>query len=147
MIGYDKYRSDSYLRIFWFLIFLHQTAFSGVCMCLLNSAVVTQSKTEVFTFQMVLLNTVLNAWTGFVCIYLQDRTRTFDMHSLENSLIDIMRAENDSLKGKFRKRLFPAVNAYLAYRTSGLVRNSRAPLCTSPMLVSLGRQPCLFSCL
>ncbi|XP_010180673.1 PREDICTED: cytoplasmic polyadenylation element-binding protein 4 [Mesitornis unicolor] len=30
----------------------------------------------------------------------QDRTRTFDMHSLENSLIDIMRAENDSLKGK-----------------------------------------------
>ncbi|XP_074772304.1 cytoplasmic polyadenylation element-binding protein 4 isoform X4 [Athene noctua] len=33
----------------------------------------------------------------------QDRTRTFDMHSLENSLIDIMRAENDSLKGKFRK--------------------------------------------
>ncbi|KFV94776.1 Cytoplasmic polyadenylation element-binding protein 4, partial [Eurypyga helias] len=40
----------------------------------------------------------------------QDRTRTFDMHSLENSLIDIMRAENDSLKGKFRKRLFPAVN-------------------------------------
>ncbi|NXW94056.1 CPEB4 protein, partial [Alopecoenas beccarii] len=39
----------------------------------------------------------------------QDRTRTFDMHSLENSLIDIMRAENDSLKGKFRKRLFPAV--------------------------------------
>ncbi|NXK34497.1 CPEB4 protein, partial [Piprites chloris] len=40
----------------------------------------------------------------------QDRTRTFDMHSLENSLIDIMRAENDSLKGKFRKRLFAAVN-------------------------------------
>ncbi|NXE72251.1 CPEB4 protein, partial [Cochlearius cochlearius] len=40
----------------------------------------------------------------------QDRTRTFDMHSLENSLIDIMRAENDSLKGKFRNRLFPAVN-------------------------------------
>ncbi|NXD52876.1 CPEB4 protein, partial [Corvus moneduloides] len=40
----------------------------------------------------------------------QDRTRTFDMHSLENSLIDIMRAENDSLKGKFRQRLFPAVN-------------------------------------
>ncbi|NXT71882.1 CPEB4 protein, partial [Chaetops frenatus] len=38
----------------------------------------------------------------------QDRTRTFDMHSLENSLIDIMRAENDSLKGKFRQ--FPAVN-------------------------------------
>ncbi|NWW85831.1 CPEB4 protein, partial [Rhynochetos jubatus] len=38
----------------------------------------------------------------------QDRTRTFDMHSLENSLIDIMRAENDSLKGKVRKRLFPA---------------------------------------
>ncbi|NXC00009.1 CPEB4 protein, partial [Orthonyx spaldingii] len=40
----------------------------------------------------------------------QDRTRTFDMHSLENSLIDIMRAENDSLKGKFRQRLLPAVN-------------------------------------
>ncbi|XP_038627885.1 cytoplasmic polyadenylation element-binding protein 4 isoform X2 [Tachyglossus aculeatus] len=30
----------------------------------------------------------------------QDRTRTFDMHSLESSLIDIMRAENDSLKGR-----------------------------------------------
>lgn len=48
--------------------------------------------------------------TGSVCVCLQDRTRTFDMHSLENSLIDIMRAENDSLKGKFRQRLFPAVN-------------------------------------
>ncbi|NXF06402.1 CPEB4 protein, partial [Smithornis capensis] len=45
----------------------------------------------------------------------QDRTRTFDMHSLENSLIDIMRAENDSLKGKFRKRLFPAVNNWEEY--------------------------------
>ncbi|KFO81437.1 Cytoplasmic polyadenylation element-binding protein 4 [Cuculus canorus] len=40
----------------------------------------------------------------------QDRTRTFDMHSLENSLIDIMRAENDTLKGKFRQSLFPEVN-------------------------------------
>nr|XP_033782999.1 cytoplasmic polyadenylation element-binding protein 4 isoform X2 [Geotrypetes seraphini] len=30
----------------------------------------------------------------------QDRTRTFDMNSLESSLIDIMRAENDSLKGR-----------------------------------------------
>lgn len=48
--------------------------------------------------------------SGSVCVCLQDRTRTFDMHSLENSLIDIMRAENDSLKGKFRQRLFPAVN-------------------------------------
>lgn len=47
---------------------------------------------------------------GSVCVSLQDRTRTFDMHSLENSLIDIMRAENDSLKGKFRQRLFPEVN-------------------------------------
>ncbi|NXX22507.1 CPEB4 protein, partial [Podargus strigoides] len=45
----------------------------------------------------------------------QDRTRTFDMHSLENSLIDIMRAENDSLKGKFRTRLFPAVNNWEDY--------------------------------
>ncbi|NWS96609.1 CPEB4 protein, partial [Mionectes macconnelli] len=45
----------------------------------------------------------------------QDRTRTFDMHSLENSLIDIMRAENDSLKGKFRERLFPAVNNWEEY--------------------------------
>ncbi|NXG19036.1 CPEB4 protein, partial [Grallaria varia] len=49
----------------------------------------------------------------------QDRTRTFDMHSLENSLIDIMRAENDSLKGKFRKRLFPAVNNWERARTYG----------------------------
>ncbi|KAK1150411.1 cytoplasmic polyadenylation element-binding protein 4-like isoform X1 [Acipenser oxyrinchus oxyrinchus] len=34
----------------------------------------------------------------------QERTRSFDgfnMHSLENSLIDIMRAEQDSLKGMF----------------------------------------------
>ncbi|XP_061643644.1 cytoplasmic polyadenylation element-binding protein 4-like isoform X4 [Phyllopteryx taeniolatus] len=34
----------------------------------------------------------------------QERTRSFDgfnMHSLENSLIDIMRAEQDSLKGRF----------------------------------------------
>ncbi|XP_062846153.1 cytoplasmic polyadenylation element-binding protein 4 isoform X2 [Trichomycterus rosablanca] len=34
----------------------------------------------------------------------QDRSRSFDgfsMHSLENSLIDIMRAEQDSLKGRF----------------------------------------------
>ncbi|XP_008253619.1 cytoplasmic polyadenylation element-binding protein 4 isoform X2 [Oryctolagus cuniculus] len=29
-----------------------------------------------------------------------DRPRTFDMHSLESSLIDIMRAENDSIKGR-----------------------------------------------
>ncbi|NXI55095.1 CPEB4 protein, partial [Chloroceryle aenea] len=52
----------------------------------------------------------------------QDRTRTFDMHSLENSLIDIMRAENDSLKGKFSKRPFPAINNWedvLASRTYG----------------------------
>ncbi|NWT52323.1 CPEB4 protein, partial [Erythrocercus mccallii] len=51
----------------------------------------------------------------------QDRTRTFDMHSLENSLIDIMRAENDSLKGKFRQRLFPAVNNW----GEGLTENKR----------------------
>lgn len=36
------------------------------------------------------------------CFCLQDRPRTFDMHSLESSLIDIMRAENDSIKGKLR---------------------------------------------
>ncbi|NWT35122.1 CPEB4 protein, partial [Cardinalis cardinalis] len=51
----------------------------------------------------------------------QDRTRTFDMHSLENSLIDIMRAENDSLKGKFRQRLFPAANNW----GEGLTENKR----------------------
>ncbi|NWY47923.1 CPEB4 protein, partial [Sylvia atricapilla] len=52
----------------------------------------------------------------------QDRTRTFDMHSLENSLIDIMRAENDSLKGKFRQRLFfLAVNNW----GEGLTENKR----------------------
>ncbi|XP_062358101.1 cytoplasmic polyadenylation element-binding protein 4 isoform X4 [Cinclus cinclus] len=51
----------------------------------------------------------------------QDRTRTFDMHSLENSLIDIMRAENDSLKGKFRQRLFPGEDsAYLVGGQSSL---------------------------
>lgn len=39
-------------------------------------------------------------------LFQQERTRSFDgfsMHSLENSLIDIMRAEQDSLKGT----LFP----------------------------------------
>lgn len=39
-----------------------------------------------------------------VFLFQQDRTRSFDgfnMHSLENSLIDIMRAEQDSLKGWF----------------------------------------------
>lgn len=41
----------------------------------------------------------------------QDRTRTFDMHSLENSLIDIMRAENDSLKGQ--SSLFPMEDGFL----------------------------------
>ncbi|KAK2542611.1 Cpeb4 [Columba guinea] len=49
----------------------------------------------------------------------QDRTRTFDMHSLENSLIDIMRAENDSLKARTygRRRgqssLFPMEDGFL----------------------------------
>ncbi|XP_038627887.1 cytoplasmic polyadenylation element-binding protein 4 isoform X4 [Tachyglossus aculeatus] len=41
----------------------------------------------------------------------QDRTRTFDMHSLESSLIDIMRAENDSLKGQ--SSLFPMEDGFL----------------------------------
>uniref|UniRef100_A0A8C8RUL5 Cytoplasmic polyadenylation element binding protein 4 n=1 Tax=Pelusios castaneus TaxID=367368 RepID=A0A8C8RUL5_9SAUR len=41
----------------------------------------------------------------------QDRARTFDMHSLENSLIDIMRAENDSLKGQ--SSLFPMEDGFL----------------------------------
>ncbi|XP_038627886.1 cytoplasmic polyadenylation element-binding protein 4 isoform X3 [Tachyglossus aculeatus] len=49
----------------------------------------------------------------------QDRTRTFDMHSLESSLIDIMRAENDSLKARTygRRRgqssLFPMEDGFL----------------------------------
>nr|XP_006139234.1 cytoplasmic polyadenylation element-binding protein 4 isoform X1 [Pelodiscus sinensis] len=49
----------------------------------------------------------------------QDRARTFDMHSLENSLIDIMRAENDSLKARTygRRRgqssLFPMEDGFL----------------------------------
>ncbi|XP_018428789.1 PREDICTED: cytoplasmic polyadenylation element-binding protein 4 isoform X1 [Nanorana parkeri] len=48
-----------------------------------------------------------------------DRTRTFDMHSLESSLIDIMRAENDSLKARTygRRRgqssLFPMEDGFL----------------------------------
>lgn len=40
--------------------------------------------------------------TGLPRHFLQERSRSFDgfsMHSLENSLIDIMRAEQDSLKG------------------------------------------------
>ncbi|XP_050818607.1 cytoplasmic polyadenylation element-binding protein 4 isoform X3 [Gopherus flavomarginatus] len=50
---------------------------------------------------------------------IQDRARTFDMHSLENSLIDIMRAENDSLKARTygRRRgqssLFPMEDGFL----------------------------------
>uniref|UniRef100_A0A6I8N3A3 Cytoplasmic polyadenylation element binding protein 4 n=1 Tax=Ornithorhynchus anatinus TaxID=9258 RepID=A0A6I8N3A3_ORNAN len=40
------------------------------------------------------------ATEAFEAVRSQDRTRTFDMHSLESSLIDIMRAENDSLKGR-----------------------------------------------
>lgn len=39
--------------------------------------------------------------SGLWLFVLQDRPRTFDMHSLESSLIDIMRAENDSIKGNF----------------------------------------------
>lgn len=45
---------------------------------------------------------------GFL-FFLQERTRSFDgfsMHSLENSLIDIMRAEQDSLKGLFPPKPF-----------------------------------------
>lgn len=44
--------------------------------------------------------------TNCCLLFQQERTRSFDgfsMHSLENSLIDIMRAEQDSLKGT----LFP----------------------------------------
>lgn len=43
-------------------------------------------------------------------LFLQERTRSFDsfsMHSVENSLIDIMRAEQDSLKGLFPHHLLP----------------------------------------
>ncbi|KAM4622210.1 cytoplasmic polyadenylation element-binding protein 4-like isoform 1-T2 [Polymixia lowei] len=42
--------------------------------------------------------------TDSVYPFQQERTRSFDgfsMHSLENSLIDIMRAEQDSLKGRY----------------------------------------------
>ncbi|NXF59479.1 CPEB4 protein, partial [Ciccaba nigrolineata] len=63
----------------------------------------------------------------------QDRTRTFDMHSLENSLIDIMRAENDSLKGKFRKRLFPAVNNWEDMLTSRTYGRRRGQSSLFPM--------------
>ncbi|NXS02096.1 CPEB4 protein, partial [Oxylabes madagascariensis] len=68
----------------------------------------------------------------------QDRTRTFDMHSLENSLIDIMRAENDSLKGKFRQRLFPAVNNW----GEGLTENKGLQFW--PGKANLPRQSSLF---
>ncbi|NXM76610.1 CPEB4 protein, partial [Serilophus lunatus] len=63
----------------------------------------------------------------------QDRTRTFDMHSLENSLIDIMRAENDSLKGKSRKRLFPAVNNWEGVLTSRTYGRRRGQSSLFPM--------------
>ena len=39
--------------------------------------------------------------SGLCLLVLQERPRAFDMHSLESSLIDIMRAENDSIKGNF----------------------------------------------
>ncbi|MEE6479560.1 hypothetical protein FKM82_012288 [Ascaphus truei] len=48
---------------------------------------------------------------NLLVLFLQDRTRTFDMHSLESSLIDIMRAENDSLKGQ--SSLFPMEDGFL----------------------------------
>lgn len=51
--------------------------------------------------------------------FLQERTRSFDgfsMHSLENSLIDIMRAEQDSLKGLFPPKQFHS-NMYFSPRT------------------------------
>ncbi|MEE6479556.1 hypothetical protein FKM82_012288 [Ascaphus truei] len=56
---------------------------------------------------------------NLLVLFLQDRTRTFDMHSLESSLIDIMRAENDSLKARTygRRRgqssLFPMEDGFL----------------------------------
>lgn len=49
----------------------------------------------------------------------QERTRSFDgfsMHSLENSLIDIMRAEQDSLKGLF---LFKTISFKLSCFVGG----------------------------
>lgn len=45
-----------------------------------------------------------NEDTNCFLLLQQERTRSYDsfgMHSLENSLIDIMRAEQDSLKGLF----------------------------------------------
>lgn len=51
--------------------------------------------------------------------FLQERTRSFDgfsMHSLENSLIDIMRAEQDSLKGLFPPKQFHS-NIFFFSRT------------------------------
>ncbi|XP_076993793.1 cytoplasmic polyadenylation element-binding protein 4 isoform X6 [Tamandua tetradactyla] len=40
----------------------------------------------------------INPLLQLTYIFAKDRPRTFDMHSLESSLIDIMRAENDSIK-------------------------------------------------
>uniref|UniRef100_A0A8C9EMD2 RRM domain-containing protein n=1 Tax=Pavo cristatus TaxID=9049 RepID=A0A8C9EMD2_PAVCR len=73
------------------------------------------------------------------------------MHSLENSLIDIMRAENDSLKGKFRRSPFPAVNnwedslhgklnkIHCILLTEGIFYSCLFPLCVDEITASFRR--------
>ncbi|XP_077859292.1 cytoplasmic polyadenylation element-binding protein 2 isoform X8 [Macaca mulatta] len=63
---------------------------------------------------------------------LQDRSRMYDslnMHSLENSLIDIMRAEHDPLKG--RSSLFPIDDGLLDDGHSDQVGVLNSPTCYS----------------
>ncbi|XP_057562094.1 cytoplasmic polyadenylation element-binding protein 2 isoform X10 [Hippopotamus amphibius kiboko] len=63
---------------------------------------------------------------------LQDRSRMYDslnMHSLENSLIDIMRAEHDPLKG--RSSLFPIDDGLLDDAHSDQVGVLNSPTCYS----------------
>ncbi|XP_061325379.1 cytoplasmic polyadenylation element-binding protein 2 isoform X4 [Pezoporus flaviventris] len=63
---------------------------------------------------------------------LQDRNRMYDslnMHSLENSLIDIMRAEHDPLKG--RSSLFPIDDGLLDDGHSDQVGVLNSPTCYS----------------
>lgn len=81
----------------------------GLCREILCSFVLTISIVANYVRTLaacVALDGVVGSEEANCCLpfFQQERTRSFDgfsMHSLENSLIDIMRAEQDSLKGWF----------------------------------------------
>lgn len=77
-------------------------------------------------------------------VFFQDRTRMYDslnMHSLESSLIDIMRAEQDPMKGKLA---FPFQSQFVGSEGGDRVRGGNPTSCrevTGPLLPEL----CCFS--